>query len=609
MVFDPCPFYISHAGKFYSFNIALIISIILQEFNRAYNAYSAALKLSPVGPSSHVFLSNRAAALLSLRQYSQAATDARRAIALAPTFSKAHARLGQALYFMRDYSGAVAAYEDAVQYEPDNDITKNYLQKAKEKEAKQVAKQLASRGGLGARYGNASDMSLSGSVGDSTMMGANMSVVSDPNRSAAVVSSNAGMEGAKSRRIVAVVSNDLKRSAGALSGAPLSGVDEHGIATNEVDPDFDEALRLQDKATAFLASKNYKEAIESYSAALFLVPDDIMLSPQLHIGRCHALNGLKRHTSAANDARLAIRLDPNNSEAHSALAKSLFYEGEYEDAIEAFEKSASLLAPGESVSMFDRAYLEKARECLIEEERVEDETGEESPRKKDRKRINLKAVVPKLRAPRFVSRQQAVESAPVVPSMPKTWPKQNIVQTSTGLKVGPERLVTFYSESLGIRLNRGASDGIVRVVAVKDVDADPGSPVAREGHVELGDIVREAAGVDLRRPVTGVMWSDTVALIKISPRPLELILAKELSAPPPTFLDELAKVSMQSSAPPTEVELPSSESPASNIVEEGDEEEEEEEEEENHDDETDDSDDDVELEMTYSEDGRALPSV
>lgn len=41
----------------------------LQEFNRAYNAYSAALKLSPVGPSSHVFLSNRAAALLSLRQY------------------------------------------------------------------------------------------------------------------------------------------------------------------------------------------------------------------------------------------------------------------------------------------------------------------------------------------------------------------------------------------------------------------------------------------------------------------------------------------------------------------------------------------------------------
>src|SRR6056300_865571 len=44
-----------------------------QEYTRAYNAYSAALQLSPVGPSSHVFLSNRAASLLSLKRYSAAA--------------------------------------------------------------------------------------------------------------------------------------------------------------------------------------------------------------------------------------------------------------------------------------------------------------------------------------------------------------------------------------------------------------------------------------------------------------------------------------------------------------------------------------------------------
>ena len=504
---------------------------------------------------------------------------------------------------MRDYSGAVTAYEDAVRYEPDNDITKNYLKKAKEKEVKQMAKQLASRGGLGAQYGGASDMSLSGSVGDS-IMAANMSVVSDPNQSAAVVSSNAGMRGITSDRIGAVVSKELKRSAVAVGGAPLAGVDENNATIDEEDPDFDEALRLHEMATASLASKNYKDAVEAYSAALFLVPDDGILSPQLHIGRCHALNGLKRHTSAANDARLAIRIDPNNSEAHSALAKSLFYEGEYEEAIEAFERSASLLAPHESVSMFDQAYLEKARECLAEEEKIEDETGEESPRKTERKRINyFKSVVPKLRAPRFVSRRQVVESSPIVPSMPKTWPKQSSVQVADSLKVGPERLVVFYSESMGIRLNRGASDGIVRIVAVKDIDADPGSPIAREGRVELGDVLREVAGVDLRRPITAVMWSDTVALIKISPRPLGLILAKELSAPPSTFLDELAKVTMpeapaEAEAPPTEVELPSINPPThESSVEEAVEE-------------TNDSDDDhVDLEISYSEDGRAMGVV
>ena len=517
---------------------------------------------------------------------------------------------------MRDFSGAVAAYEDAVRYEPDNDITKNYLKKAKEKEAKQMAKQLASRGGLGAQYGGASDMSLSGD----SMMAANMSVVSDPNRSAAVVGSNAGMRGITSDRIGAVVSKELKRSAVAVSGAPLAGVDENNVTVDEEDPDFDEALRLQEKATASLASKNYKDAVEAYSAALFLVPDDGILSPQLHIGRCHALNGLKRHASAANDARLAIRIDPNNSEAHSALAKSLFYEGEYEEAIEAFERSASLLAPHESVSMFDQAYLEKARECLAEEEKIEDETGEESPRKTERKRINyFKSVVPKLRAPRFVSRRQVVESSPIVPPMPKTWPKQSSVQVADSLKVGPERLVTFYSESMGIRLNRGASDGIVRIVAVKDIDADPGSPIAREGRVELGDVLREAAGVDLRRPITAVMWSDTVALIKISPRPLEVILAKELSAPPSTFLDELAKATMpaesqaEAEAPPTEVELPSSEPPTDNVEEEQLEESEHPDEssvEEAADEANDSSDDDyVDLELSYSEDGRAMGVV
>ena len=116
--------------------------INLQEYTRAYNAYSAALQLSPVGPSSHVFLSNRSAALLSLKRYSAAATDARRAVALAPTFGKAHARLGQSLYFLKEYEGAVAAYEDAIHYEPDNPITNTYLEKARSKLDRQKEKEL-----------------------------------------------------------------------------------------------------------------------------------------------------------------------------------------------------------------------------------------------------------------------------------------------------------------------------------------------------------------------------------------------------------------------------------------------------------------------------------
>lgn len=493
-----------------------------QEFTRAYNAYAAALKLSPVGPSSHVFLSNRAAALLSLRQYHSASVDAKRAIALAPAFAKAHARLGQALYFLRDYEGAIIAYENAVMHEPNNDVTKSYLAKAQEKLAKKAR-----------RYGAGEDGSIDSNHG------ANLSIATDPNGAAGVLGHNGAMLHS-SPRVRAVVRSEFNRGADARRGRPLNTETEH----SDEDPDFDEALKLQEKAAVDLAAKRYKMAVEQYSAALFLVPDDTFLSAQLHIGRAHALNGLLRHEQAINDSKMAVSIDPGSSEAYSSLAKSYFYDGEFVDAIDAFEQSRKLLTPGESISIFDQTFLAKAKENLekeLEEEKAAREAGEESPRSiEKKKKMRANGLIPKLRPPRFVSREQVVSSVPTVPSMPKQWPSQS-PKSSSALKVGPERKVTYISESMGLRLNRGSTDGFVRVVSVRS--SSPGTPIAREGHIMEGDILREVAGVDLRRPITSVMWSDTVALIKISPRPTVFIVARELSPPPPAFFDELAKAS------------------------------------------------------------------
>ena len=84
--------------------------------------------------------------------------------------------------------------------------------------------------------------------------------------------------------------------------------------------------------------------------------------------------------------------------------------------------------------------------------------------------------------------------------------------------------MVFLSEALGIKLNRGP-DGVVRVIEVSPDFA--GSPIAREGNIEVGDVIREAAGVDIRRPITNIMWGDTVALIKMAPRPIVLVVARE----------------------------------------------------------------------------------
>eukprot|EP00536_Pseudo-nitzschia_multiseries_P006230 jgi/Psemu1/255215/estExt_Genewise1Plus.C_1300023 len=519
-----------------------------QEYTRAYNAYSAALQLSPVGPSSHVFLSNRSAALLSLKRYSAAATDARRAIALAPTFGKAHARLGQSLYFLKDYEGAVSAYEDAIHYEPDNPITKTYLEKARTKWERQKEKALKHRSGGEEVSVLTAESSVQQTVANS--------VATDPNASAAVVKT--GFRG-QSKAIMRAVGgsmnnagstpNSNRKTDGPLSSTPTlnenAPLDESGEYDDDEDypddPDFDEALRIQERANRYLANKNYKYAIEEYTAALFLVPDDINLSPELHLGRAHALNGSRRHESAKIDSQLALKIK-RTPEAYSTLAKSLFYMKDYEGAIIAFDECKELLPAGEQLSMFDRAYLRKAEAAMVDISK-EMSSGHSVASAKTISRLGSSAPIPKLKPPKFVSREEALTRTPNMPAMPKRWPKQSPRESRLIKYYGEEREIEFLSEALGIKLNRGP-DGVVRVIEVSpDV---PGSPIARNGTIEVGDVIREAAGVDIRRPITNIMWGDTVALIKMAPRPIVLIVAKETTE---SIMDERKRAAHNALSP------------------------------------------------------------
>ena len=85
-----------------------------------------------------------------------------------------------------------------------------------------------------------------------------------------------------------------------------------------------------------------------------------------------------------------------------------------------------------------------------------------------------------------------------------------------------ENDVVFHSTAMGIRLKRG-EDGFVRVVSV--TEANLGSSVVREGVIEPEDMVKEAAGVDLRSPITNSQWGNTVAKIRNAPRPMTFIIA------------------------------------------------------------------------------------
>lgn len=131
--------------------------------------------------------------------------------------------------------------------------------------------------------------------------------------------------------------------------------------------------------------------------------------------------------------------------------------------------------------------------------------------------------------------------------MPKSWPQQSPRDQKIA-QFGPEREIIFLSEALGIKLNRGA-DGVVRVI---DVSPEvPGSPISRQGQLNIGDAIREAAGVDLRRPITNIMWGDTVALIKMAPRPIVLVVAVELNPGAPTTIADQRKAAAVNALSPS----------------------------------------------------------
>merc|ERR1712087_528787 len=68
-----------------------------------------------------------------MKMFEEAIVDSERALSLAPTYGKAHARLGLAHFLLGDYRRAMEAYTVALKYEPNNKSSKAYLEKAAKK--------------------------------------------------------------------------------------------------------------------------------------------------------------------------------------------------------------------------------------------------------------------------------------------------------------------------------------------------------------------------------------------------------------------------------------------------------------------------------------------
>lgn len=108
-------------------------AVASKDFDRAIALYNEALDLSPAGPNSHVYYSNRAAAHCHKHNYKEAINDCEASISIEPTYVKALSRLGLANFYEGNYEEAADAYEKVVDIEPDNKSAADALKKAKNK--------------------------------------------------------------------------------------------------------------------------------------------------------------------------------------------------------------------------------------------------------------------------------------------------------------------------------------------------------------------------------------------------------------------------------------------------------------------------------------------
>ncbi|BGP41563.1 Small glutamine-rich tetratricopeptide repeat-containing protein 2 [Rhodotorula kratochvilovae] len=99
-----------------------------KDYAGAIAAYTDAIAKDARNP---VYLSNRAAAHSSLQDFQAAVDDARAALAIDPTFSKAYSRLGHALFSLGEYAEAVEAYEKGLELDPSNATMKSSLATAR----------------------------------------------------------------------------------------------------------------------------------------------------------------------------------------------------------------------------------------------------------------------------------------------------------------------------------------------------------------------------------------------------------------------------------------------------------------------------------------------
>ncbi|CAH0515170.1 unnamed protein product [Peronospora belbahrii] len=129
-----------------------------QDYEGAAKLYREALKLSADGPSSHIYHSNLAAALLYLGKYFEVIDHCEQSISLKPAYVKAYSRMGSAQIQLKDFDGAVDTFRRGLEVDSTNAACCDGLAEAERKRNQMQTTPASSTSGTAPPAGGAGGM-------------------------------------------------------------------------------------------------------------------------------------------------------------------------------------------------------------------------------------------------------------------------------------------------------------------------------------------------------------------------------------------------------------------------------------------------------------------
>ena len=147
-------------------------------------------------------------------------------------------------------------------------------------------------------------------------------------------------------------------------GASLDelGRGEEAIAAYDqaiwIDPNI--SVVYNNEGDALYELKRYEEAIAAFDQAIRIDPNDITAYNK----KSAALNGLERYEEALVACDQAIRIDPNNSVAYNNKGDALYVLLMYQEALDAYNQAIKLLDPETDDWVFMQAHNKRGKALL-----------------------------------------------------------------------------------------------------------------------------------------------------------------------------------------------------------------------------------------------------